>query len=238
LEKHDMKRALIAVVGDFDPAKIAHQGVEQSFELARASSAPPVEPLWVATKDIVPGDEKAFGSFQGIWCVPGTPYVNMDGAFWTVTYARTRRKPFFGTCGGMQHALIEYARNVLGLKDADHAETNPGTSFPLLHRMKCSIIEKSQSVVVAPGTRFRDWYGADSGEEGFHCSYGLNPEYERLFQGGALEIAARSEDGEVRAVVLRGHPFFVGTLFQPERRALAGSLHPVVKAFLDACAAR
>jgi CTP synthase (UTP-ammonia lyase) len=192
--------------------------------------------VWIATQRIVPGDASAFGNFHGIWVAPGSPYQNTEGALWAITHARTSQTPFLGTCGGVQHALLEYARDVLGLKEADHAESNPGTAFPLLERMQCSLVEKSQKIVVMSGTQFGKLYKADSGLEDYHCSYGLNPRFEHLFHGTPLEIAARSEDGEVRAVALRGHPFFVGTLFQPERRALLGTLHPVVTAFFAACA--
>jgi len=63
----------------------------------------------------------------------------------------------------------------------------------------------------------------------------LNPQFEHLFKGVELKIVARSEDGEARAVALRGHPFFIGTLFQPERKALRREIHPVVSAFFAAC---
>jgi CTP synthase (UTP-ammonia lyase) len=96
-------------------------------------------------------------------------------------------------------------------------------------------VEKSQKVRVISSGRFREIYGADSGLEGYHCSYGLNPAFESLFKGSELDVVARSEDGEARAVMLRGHPFFVGTHFQPERAALMGSLHPLVQAFFKAC---
>src|SRR5271156_2604593 len=224
-------RTRIALIGDYDSEKIAHQAIAKCFTLARGTFRPDIKPCWLATKDGGPADERTLSTFQGIWCVPGSPYANVDGALWAITYARTRRIPFLGTCGGVQHALLEYARNVLGLKDADHAEINPGTSFPLLQRLACPLVEKSQRVVVNPRTPFREAYGADSGLEGFRCSYGLNPTFEHLLQDGLLEVAARSEEAEVRAVVLRGHPFFMGTLFQPERRAFDGSVHPIVNAF-------
>ena len=230
-----MRRARIAVVGDFDPDKVSHRAVEACFTRAGEFQALPVEREWLATGRVTPGDKSAFTNFQGIWAAPGSPYRNADGALWAVTYARTTAIPFLGTCGGVQHALLEYARNVLGLKDADHAENNPRTGFPLLQQMRCSLVEKSQNIVVERGTGFEKLYGADSGLEEFHCRYGLNPEFEHLFHRGPLEIVARAEDGEVRAVALRGHPFFVGTLFQPERRALKGGLHPVVEAFFAAC---
>ena len=170
-----------------------------------------------------------------MWCVPASPYRSTEGALFAIEYARTHLVPFLGTCGGYQHALLEFARNVLKLKDAGHAENHPSTSLPLLHRMQCALVEKSQKVLVTDPD-FKSPYGADSGIEGYHCSYGLNPEYERIFAGSALEIVARSEEGHAHAFRLKNHPFFVGTQFQPERRALGGSLHPLVHSFLSAVA--
>src|SRR5579863_5891897 len=92
----------IALVGDFDPKKIAHQAIAECFALARTSVAPGIEPIWMATKDIVPGLDGAFAKFQGIWCVPGSPYANADVALWAITCARTQEIPFLGTCGGVQ----------------------------------------------------------------------------------------------------------------------------------------
>jgi CTP synthase (UTP-ammonia lyase) len=231
-----MKRLAVAVVGDFDANKTAHRAIDACFRLIHDSASLPVEGVWVATTTILPGNESKFRDFRGIWVAPGSPYANTEGALWAITYARTSQTPFLGTCGGVQHALLEYARNVLGLKEADHAELNPDTAFPLLFRMQCSLVEKSQRIAVVSGSGFEKLYGAESGLEDYHCSYGLNPRYEHLFRSEPLEIAARSEDREVRAVALRGHPFFVGTLFQPERKALTGTLHPVVQAFFAACA--
>jgi CTP synthase (UTP-ammonia lyase) len=226
----------IALVGDFNHEVLAHRAIEQCFFLANGSSLAALQAVWLPTEKIVPGDPSAFGGFDGMWGVPASPYRNTEGALWAIQYSRTQRLPFLGTCGGMQHALLEYARNVLGLLEAGHTEDEPNTKLPLLSRMACPLVEKEQQIVVTPGSSFRNIYGSDAGQEGFHCSYGLNPEFERLFSNGPLEIAARSAQGEVRAIALRGHPFFIGTLFQPERRALTGSLHAVVRAFFAACA--
>ena len=230
-----MARAKIGLIGDFDPDKTAHRAIGECFKLAQAGQARPIEPVWLPTEEVLPGGERTLETLGGLWCVPGSPYRSTDGALWAIQHARTRKIPFLGTCGGVQHALLEFARNALGLTDAAHAELEPGTPFPLLQPMRCPLVEVSQKILVVGGGRFRQWYGADCGVEGFHCSYGLNPGFEHLFHGTELEIAARAEDGAVRAVELRGHPFFIGTLFQPERRALAGSLHPLVQAFFDAC---
>jgi CTP synthase (UTP-ammonia lyase) len=229
-------RVRIALVGDFNRDVLAHLAIEKCFALSRHGGSTLVEPVWVATEDVIEGDERIFREFQGIWCVPASPYRNTAGALWAIRYARTRPLPFLGTCGGFQHAMLEYARNVLGLKNAGHAETRPDSTLPLVSKLECSLVEKSQKIIVTDGRRFKQWYGSDAGIEGFHCSYGLNPEFERLFDRGPMEIVARSGDGGVRAMALRGHPFFVGTLFQPERKALQGSIHPLVGAFFAACA--
>jgi CTP synthase (UTP-ammonia lyase) len=168
-----------------------------------------------------------------VWCVPATPYKSTAGALCAIQYARTRPLPFLGTCGGFQHALLEYARHVVGLADADHAELNPNAALPLLNKLHCPLVEQEQKVIAVPGSPFREIYGADSATEGYHCNYGLNPQLAHLLENGPLQIGARSEEGEVRAVCLGGHPFFVGTLFQPERRALTGTLHGVVRRFFE-----
>lgn len=229
-----MKPARIAFIGDFNPEVLAHRAINESLELWRAGGGLPIEPLWMGTDTILPGDEAQFRRFSGFWCVPATPYCNTAGALWAIEFARTHGVPFLGTCGGFQHAILEYARNALGLAGAEHAELQPEAPFQLLHRMRCSLVEKSQIVLAGGRGRFAVISGAAGTDEGYHCNFGLNPAYEHLFQSGALEIVARSEDGDVRAIELRDHPFFFGTLYQPERRALRGELHPLVRAFFTA----
>jgi CTP synthase (UTP-ammonia lyase) len=226
----------IALVGDYSPDVLAHQAIERCFELIRQTD-PPIERQWLATEDIVPGEARRLESFDGVWCVPASPYRNTAGALWAIEFARTYLVPFLGTCGGYQHALLEFARNALAFKEAGHAELDPTTTAPLLHRMPAALLEQSQNVFVTAES-FRVQYGALSGVESFHCSYGLNPSYEHLFANSALEVVARSADGQARAFRLKNHPFFVGTAFQPERQALAGSLHHLVQCFSSAVASR
>jgi CTP synthase (UTP-ammonia lyase) len=86
-------------------------------------------------------------------------------------------------------------------------------------------------------SRLRKIYERDSADEEYHCSYGFNEMYAEKLQSGPLRIAARDDEGSVRAVELRDHPFFIGTLFQPERAALRDQTPPLVKAFVAAVAA-
>ncbi len=123
---------------------------------------------------------------------------------------------------------------MLGLAHASHAELEPAASEPLIAPLACSLVEKSDRVHLLPRTRLQRIYGADAATEGYHCSYGLNPRYEALLSESPLTINARDDQGEARGVELDGHPFFIATLFQPERAALAGKRHPLIEAFVDA----
>ena len=231
-----METIRIALVGDFSPQVVAHRAIDASMRLARAEAR--FEAQWLHTTAIRPRDERVFDSFHGLWCVPNSPYASTEGALWAIEWARTRRVPFLGTCGGFQHALLEFVRHVLGRAEAAHAELDPGAAFPVVAPLACALVEKSERVRATGRGRFAEWYG-EARDEGYCCSFGLNPACERLLENSALEVAARGGTGEVRAVELGGHPFFIGTLFQPERSALnGGEVHPVVQAFLRAAAAR
>ena len=233
-----MKTIRIALVGDYNPDVPAHQAIPEAIRLSAQRLGVVVEPVWTHTATLRPDVPSQLAGFAGIWCVPASPYANTDGALAAIRFAREGGRPFLGTCGGFQHALLEYARNVLGRGEADHAETAPEAALPLISRLSCSLVEQRGKVTLAAGSRLRAVYGADEAEEGYRCNYGLNPAYESLFRGTALKVAARDAAGEVRAVELAGHPFFVATLFQPERAALRGAEHPLITAFVGAAVNR
>ncbi len=114
----------VALVGDFNPSVVAHQAIPKALELAGAQHGVEVEPVWVHTSSIS-GAEARLAGFDGFWRVPASPYAHTMGALAAIRYARERGRPFLGTCGGFQHALIEYARNVCCMPEAEHAETDP-----------------------------------------------------------------------------------------------------------------
>ena len=230
-----LRRLCVGLVGDFNPSVVAHQAIPKALELAGAQHGVDVEPAWLHTSSIS-DVQVLLASFDGIWCVPASPYANMLGALAAIRYARERARPFLGTCGGFQHALIEYARNVCGMPEAEHAETKPGAELCLISPLACSLVERSEEILLAAGGQFHRAYGLPRITEGYHCSYGLNREYEpRLFCHG-LHATAHGVNGEVRGVELAGHPFYVAALFQPERRALRGEVSPLVSAFVAAMA--
>jgi CTP synthase (UTP-ammonia lyase) len=143
--------------------------------------------------------------------------------------------PFLGTCGGFQHAVIEYARDVLGLKDADHAESNPHAALPLMVPLSCSLVGEEGAITLVEGSRIHAIYGCNQVVERYHCRFGLNPAYRALFEHGQLRITGvDSADGEARVVELADHPFFIAALFQPERSAFERRPHPLIIAYVQA----
>jgi CTP synthase (UTP-ammonia lyase) len=228
----------IALIGDYQPDVIAHQAIPQALRLAADHAGHPAEFVWVGTANLGEDVPRQLTGFDGIWCVPASPYANTAGALAAIRFARESGRPYLGTCGGFQHALLEFARNVLGLADADHAETRPDAEMPLIAPLSCSLVERTGAILFSEGSRLRGIYGVPEAEEGYHCNYGLNPRYGTLLEGSPLRVCGRDRAGEVRAVELDGHPFYFATLFQPERAALRGAAHPLVNAFVAAAGRR
>ncbi len=166
--------------------------------------------------------------------MPASPYKNKSGAISAIRYARENSVPFLGTCGGYQHAILEFARNVLGRQDADSLEDNPDTSLPLVAPMSCSMLECDGGVELLADSRIESSYGTTRITEKYNCSYGFNGEYLPLFNDSALQICAYDADGNPRAIEIREHPFLIGVAFQPERSALARISRPLVSAFVTA----
>jgi CTP synthase (UTP-ammonia lyase) len=233
-----MQPLSIGLIGDYSASVPAHVAIPQALELAAVALGCTVRAEWLPTEQLDGDVTERLAAFDGLWCVPASPYTSMDGALRGIRFAREQGRPFLGTCGGFQHALIEYARNVLGLIDADHAESNPETSLPLMVALQCALVEATGTILLQPGSRVAALYGQSEVVEAYHCSFGLNPHYESLLADSDLRISGRDIGGEVRVVELSGHPFYVATLFQPERSAFKGRAHPLITAYVGAALAR
>jgi CTP synthase (UTP-ammonia lyase) len=233
-----MQPLSIGLIGDYSPSVPAHVAIPQALDLAAGVLGCTVHSEWLPTEQLTGNVSERLASFDGLWCVPASPYASMDGALRGITFAREQGRPFLGTCGGFQHALIEYARNVLGLIDADHVESNPETSLPLMVALECALIEATGTIILQAGSRVAALYGQSEVVEAYHCRFGLNPHYEALLVDTGLRITGRDSGGEVRIVELESHPFYVATLFQPERSAFKGNAHPLITAYVGAALER
>ena len=220
----------VGLLGEFNEQQRAHHAIPKALNAAWEGG---VETTWVSTDSVEKGESLA--EYDGLWCVPGMPYRSADGAISAIRYARTSKVPFLGTSAGFQYALIEYARNVLGLTEADHQKINPKASLPLITPLDCGLAGVQARVRFMEGSLLKKAYRAAESMEVYYCSYGVNERYRRLIKSGPLYVSAVDDQDGIRAVELEGHPFYVATLFQPELSAVP---NPLVAAFVAACQRR
>jgi len=223
----------VALIGDYNPDVTAHQAIPVALQQAADTLGLTVHVQWLDT-DALP---VTLQGFDGFWCVPATPYRDTEAALRAIRFAREQRRPFLGTCGGFQHAVLEYARNVVGWADAEHGELAPDAKRAVIAPLSCALVEATDTVRLAPYTRIADAYGTLDLLEDYRCRYGINPEFIDALLEGALIPSGHDAAGDLRAVELLDHPFFVATLFQPERSALKGVTPPLAVALLKACQA-
>lgn len=222
----------LALVGDRSPHVRSHGRVPTLLAALRARDHLDVDAYWIPTDEV---DEETIAGFDGVWLLPGSPYRSEGGALTAVRTARERGIPFLGTCGGFQHALLEYARDVCGMVTAQHGENNPAAEDQLIVPLACSLAGHEAAVHVEPDSLAGRALGTTRTVERYFCAYGLDTSRVDKLSSGGLRFTGWDADGEVRVAELPGHPFFLATLFQPE---LAPDPHPIVRSFLGAAASR
>lgn len=215
----------IALVGDYQPQAVSHQAIPIALQLTAKYLDVDIQSHWLPTESIT--DTSVLQRYDAIWVVPGSPYKHDDGAFLAIRHAREQNVPFLGSCGGFQYAIVEYARNVMGWHDAGHAETDNGGRL-VIAPLSCSLVEKSGAIIFQPNTLAARVYGKLETSEGYHCNFGVNPEFVADLQRHPLIISGHDSEGDVRSVELPGHRFYAATLFQSERAALRNELSPLV----------
>jgi len=235
----------IGILGDFNPEFRSHHATNEALQHASATLNMPVESGWISTPSVLePNAQKMLESFDGIWAAPGSPYKSFDGMLKGIEFARRRDWPFLGTCGGFQYALIECARNVLGIKDADTAENNSGSKNIVIYLVACAVPDRAQDapklsgpipeIRLRPGSYLQSFYMKDTVAEEFFCNFEVNPDYEWAAMEAGFPVVARGPQGEIRAIESPTHLFYIATLFQPQLSSKPKKPHPLVLAFVQA----
>ncbi len=237
----------IGILGDFNPDFRSHHATTESLEHAARKLEIEVYSEWIPTPSLTDkGAEKILESFDGLWGAPGSPFKSFDGMLKGIEFARRRDWPYLGTCAGFQYALIEFARNVLGIADADTAENNSGSKNIIIHPVACAVpgrksdapklSGKVPEIRLRPGSYLQSFYGKNKEvvTEEFFCNFEVNPEYEWCAMEAGFPVVARGAQGEIRAVESPTHRFFVATLFQPQLSSAEKHPHPVILAFFQA----
>jgi CTP synthase (UTP-ammonia lyase) len=235
----------IGILGDFNPEFRSHHATNDALQHAAAKLNIVVESAWLPTPSLLEaGAQKTLEGYDGLWAAPGSPYKSMEGMLKGIEFARRRDWPFLATCGGFQYAVIECARNVLGIKDADSAENNPHSENIIIYPVACAVPNRASDapklsgmvpeIRIRPGSYLQTFYGTDTITEEFFCNFELNPDYEWCSIEAGFPIAARGPQGEVRAIESPTHRFFIATLFQPQLGSRPEKPHPLVLAFVQA----
>jgi CTP synthase (UTP-ammonia lyase) len=223
----------IALLGEFTPTFKPHIATNAAIEHSCADLDVDLDCVWISTEEI---DSSLFARFSGVWVTPGSPYKNMTKTLGAIQYAREHDIPCFGTCGGFQHMIIEYARNVLGFRDAEHAEYDPYASDLFVSELACSLAGREMKLNFVEGSRVAQIYGSLTASEEYYCNFGVNPAKVRLLKTGPLHISGSDAEGEIRVIELPAHPFFLGTLFVPQTHSTPEQPHPLINAFISSVA--
>jgi len=224
---------MIGIVGDRDPAYELHRATEDA--LAHASARLAFE--WLPTEQIADDSGLRLARYAGLLVAPGW-CCNMEGALAAIRRAREKGVPLLGTCGGFQHVVLEYIRDVVGFADADHEATNPAAPRLAVTALACSLSGEDHPVSLIAGTKAAAIYRTTDIIEPFFCEYGLNPEYRALLEQHGLVVSGVGRGGEARVLELPDHPFFLATLYVPQAHPALERPHPLVAALVAAAGKR
>jgi len=244
--KNPKQTVTVAVVGKYIELQDAYKSIYEAFVHAGAVNNCRVNVVNVHSESLVDEEsaEKYLAEVDGVLVAPGFGERGIEGKIKAIQYVRENKIPFFGICLGMQCAVVEFARNVLHLKDAASAEVSPKTPHAVIDLMS------EQKTITKKGGTMRlgaydcglvtnslshKAYGEETISERHRHRYEFNNEFQELFEsGGLVPKGVNPESGLIEIVELEDHPWFVGVQFHPELKSTVESPHPLFVAFVAA----
>jgi CTP synthase (UTP-ammonia lyase) len=226
----------VRIVGDFDAGNETHRASTDAVRHAASATGIEVAVDWLPTDAIQSLEDQMLRSADALLIAPGSPYRNMDGALMAISHARIHDVPLLGTCGGFQHLVVESARNVLRVHEADHGESNPDATIQVIVPLTCSLFGARMDVDLRPGTLAQRAYGTLRTTERYYCNFGLNPDYLEALIGTGLAVSGTDDEGAVRILEHTALRFFMGTLFVPQTSSSPDVPHPLLLALVQAAA--
>jgi len=201
---------------------------------------------WISAEDLISGSVEArLSNLDGLVIPGGFGHRGVEGKLEAVEYARTSGIPYFGLCLGLQCAVIEFARNVVGWSGANTTENDPDTRHPVIALLEeqSQVTQKGGTMrlgeyesTLAPNSICRQCYGQDTIVERHRHRYEFNPEFRDQLEAAGLRVTGTSANGElVEIVELEGHPWFVAVQFHPEFTSRFLSPHPLFRGFIRSC---
>jgi CTP synthase len=239
----------VAVVGKYVDLRDAYLSVIEALKHGGFHHGVDVQIAWISSDDLEKEDAaRVLAGVHGIVVPGGFGWRGVEGKLDAVTYAREEGVPYLGLCLGLQCAVIEFARNVCGLDDANSSEFDPATPHPVIDLLPeqknvtdlgGSMRLGAQPCHVVPGTKAESVYGEPVVYERHRHRYEVNPAYHEVLSGKGMVFSGLSPDGRlVEIIELEGHPFFMAGQFHPELKSRPTRPHPMFRDFVGAVRAR
>ncbi len=243
------KEVSIGLVGKYVELADAYKSIAESFNHAGAENKCGVKLTLIHSEEIDASNVKEkLSSLDGLLVAPGFGSRGIDGKIEAIKYVRENNIPFLGICLGMQCAVIEFARNVLGLEKAHSTEINRSTKYPVIDLMEDQkrIIDKGGTMRlggykchIREGSKTNILYGTQDIVERHRHRYEFNDKYLDEFEkNGMRAVGINPDSGLVEIIELDGHPWFVGVQFHPEYSSTVLNPHPLFVGFVKACTER
>lgn len=245
--KNPRKEVEIAIVGKYIQLHDAYLSVAEALKHGGIESCASVRIRWVDSGELQEGnvDEK-LGGIHGILIPGGFGVRGTEGKIEAIRYAREKQIPFLGICLGMQMAIVEYARHVLGYKDAGSMELDPKTNHPVIALMpeQDGILELGGTLrlgaypcVLRKGSLAEKLYQTEEISERHRHRYEVNNAYREELEANGLALSGISPDGSiVEMLELPGHPYFIATQGHPELKSRPNRAHPLFRGLIQAAA--
>ena len=243
--KYPKSKVTIGLIGKYLELQDAYKSILESFIHAGAINECQVQVINIHSEFIT--DDNVFeklAGLDGLLVAPGFGHRGVEGKIVAVKYARENGLPFFGICLGMQMAVIEFARNVLGLKDAHSTEMNPETKEPVIDLMdeQKKVTAKGGTMrlgaypcEIKEGSLAHSIYGKTSISERHRHRWEFNNKYLDQFENAGMKASGKNPGTElVEIIELPGHPFFIGVQYHPELKSTVENPQPVFVHFIKA----
>lgn len=246
--KNPLHEVTVGVVGKYVALPDAYLSVAEALNHAGISNDARVNIQWIDSEQIEAGDLSPLEEVDAILVPGGFGDRGVEGKIRAVQFCRENGVPFLGICLGLQCAVIEYARNVLGLESANSTEFAPDTPYPVVHippenrddtEMGGTMRRGSYPCELQPGTVAYDAYKTKLIHERHRHRYEVNNEYRKLLEDAGMTFSGLSPDGKLIEIVeLSNHPWFVASQFHPEWQSRPNRPHPLFYGFVQAALAR
>lgn len=229
-----MSTVNIAIIGDYNGTSQAQNTLIPALEHAATTLNITVNTQWIPTGTLnnTHGIEM-LETYNGIIGGPGEVHY-LNGTLHGIRFARENDIPYLGTCAGFQNAVLEFARNTMGIADATSAEFDLEGSSLVVTPLACNIRGQKMTVHIQPETRAYQLYESSTATEEYFCNFGINPAYQEALVAAGLNITATDSEEEPRTLELAPHRFFIASLFVPQTSSTPERPHPLIKGFLAA----